>query len=116
MRPPNAQEDPRQMQLTISERVPLVIVAFLVALALLVLGAAAAPGAGAQTYKDVGKHYWAYSSIKWVTNRGPAGNKLLDDFGSKFKPDQPLTREQLARTLVIALGIFSPETSILCAI
>jgi NlpC/P60 family/S-layer homology domain len=105
MRPPNAQEDPRQMQLTISERVPLVIVAFLVALALLVLGAAAAPGAGAQTYRDVGKHYWAYSSIKWVTNRGPAGNKLLDDFGSKFKPDQPLTREQLARTLVIALGL-----------
>ena len=94
------------MQLTVSERVPLVIVAFLVALALLVLGAAAAPGAGAQTYKDVGKHYWAYSSIKWVTDQGPAGDKLLDDFsGGVFKPEQPLTREQLARTLVIALGM-----------
>lgn len=106
MRPTNGKEDPSQMQLTVSERVPLVVVAFLVALALLVLGAAAAPGAGAQTFKDVSKHYWAYSAINWVTNQGPAGDKLLDDFsGGVFEPKQPLTREQLARTLVIALGM-----------
>ena len=48
MRPTTDIKDPSQMQLTVSERVPLVIVAFLVALALPVLGAAAAPGAGAQ--------------------------------------------------------------------
>ena len=52
------------------------------------------------------QHYWAYSAINWVTNQGPASDKLLDDFsGGVFEPKQPLTREQLARTLVIALGM-----------
>jgi hypothetical protein len=64
-----------------------------------------APVAQARTYPDVPKSSWAYAAINWVTNQGPAGAKLLDDYaGTKFAPTQPLTREQLAAALVTALG------------
>ena len=63
------------------------------------------PAAQAQTYPDVAKGYWAYAAINWVTNQGPAGARLLDDYsGAKFAPTQSLTREQLAAALVTAMG------------
>lgn len=61
--------------------------------------------AQARTFPDVARSYWAYGAIDWVTNQGPAGGKLLDDYaGKEFAPTQPLTREQLAAALVTALG------------
>jgi hypothetical protein len=83
-------------------RIRSVLVAFV---ATAVLAAVAAPAAGAQTYHDVPKSQWAYAAISWVTDQGAAGGKLLDDFaGSVFKPDQAITRGQLAHALVIASG------------
>ena len=65
-----------------------------------------APAACAKTYTDVPKGYWARAEIAWVTNRGPAGAKALDDFtGHLFKPRQAVTREQLARALVVVGGL-----------
>ena len=69
------------------------------------LAALAAPVARAQTYPDVPKAMWARAAIDWVTDQGPAGNKLLDDYdGVAFKPDRAITRAQLARALLIASG------------
>jgi cell wall-associated NlpC family hydrolase len=74
-------------------------------LATAVLTAVAAPAAVAQTYPDVPKTQWAYAAIAWATDQGGAGGKLLDDYaGSVFKPDQAITRGQLAHALVIASG------------
>jgi cell wall-associated NlpC family hydrolase len=75
------------------------------------LGAAAsaltlAPAACAKSYTDVPNGYWARAEIAWVTNRGPAGAKALDGFtGHLFKPRQAVTREQLARALVVVGGL-----------
>ena len=61
--------------------------------------------AQARSFPDVAKSYWDYGAINWVTNQGPAGAKLLDDYaGAAFKPNRPLTREQLAAALVTASG------------
>jgi cell wall-associated NlpC family hydrolase len=69
------------------------------------LAALCAPAAQAQTYRDVPKGFWDRAAINWVTNQGPAGAKLLDDYaGAAFKPNQPITREQLAAALVTAMG------------
>jgi len=69
------------------------------------LAALAAPVARAQTYPDVPKGMWARVAIDWVTDQGPAGSRLLDDYdGVAFKPDRAITRAQLARALVIASG------------
>jgi cell wall-associated NlpC family hydrolase len=78
--------------------------ALCVALALCALAAVAvaAPLAAARTYGDVPAGHWARNAIGWVTSQGPAGNKVLDDFGSTFKPERAITRAQLARALVIA--------------
>ena len=63
------------------------------------------PAAQAQTYPDVAKSYWAYGAIDWVTDQGPTGAKLLDDYaGRKFAPKALLTRQQLAAALVTASG------------
>ena len=76
-----------------------------IVLAMVALAALCAPAAQAQTYRDVPKSYWDYGAINWVTNQGPTGAKLLDDYaGAAFKPNQPLTREQLASALVTAMG------------
>lgn len=66
--------------------------------------AAGAPAAAAQSYTDVPSGHWAASAIGWVTNQGPAGHKVLDDYGSVFRPEKAITRAQLARALVIASG------------
>jgi hypothetical protein len=66
---------------------------------------ALAPAALAKTYTDVPKAFWARAQITWVTNQGPSGNAVLDDYkGGLFKPNQAVTRAQLARALVIASG------------
>ena len=79
---------------------------FLVVATLCVLAAAAvaAPLAAARTYTDVPAGHWARGAIDWVTDQGPAGDKVLDDFGGIFKPERAITRAQLARALVIASG------------
>ena len=61
--------------------------------------------AQARSFPDVAKSYWDYGAINWVTNQGPAGAKLLNDYaGAAFKPNRPITREQLAAALVTASG------------
>jgi hypothetical protein len=69
------------------------------------LAALAAPVVRAQTYPDVPSGKWARAAIDWVTDQGPAGNKVLDDYdGVAFKPDRAITRAQLARALVVIGG------------
>lgn len=74
------------------------------ALSAAALLAVAVPAAHAQTYSDVRSGHWARPQIDWVTDFGPLGNKLLDDYASSFKPEQAITRAQLARALVVASG------------
>jgi len=78
----------------------------IVALALCAVASAAlaAPRARAQTYTDVPKTHWAHTAIEAVTERGPIGHKVLDDYGDLFKPEEAITRELLARSLVLASG------------
>jgi hypothetical protein len=71
----------------------------------LALAACVTSTAQAQTYRDVPKSYWDHGVINWVTNRGPAGARLLDDYtGKAFEPSQPITRQQLAAAVVTASG------------
>ncbi len=58
----------------------------------------------AKSYSDVPKTHWAYSYITSVTNRTVAGLALLDDYGTAFKPERAITRELLARSIVLASG------------
>ena len=58
----------------------------------------------AKSYTDVPKSHWAYSYISSVTSRAAAGHALLDDFGTAFKPERAITRELLARSVVLASG------------
>ena len=58
----------------------------------------------AKSYTDVPKSHWAYSYISSVTQRAAAGHALLDDYGTAFKPERAITRELLARSIVLASG------------
>ena len=58
----------------------------------------------AKSYSDVAKSHWAYSHISSVTDRTVDGHRLLDDFGTAFKPERAITREHLARSIVLASG------------
>ena len=58
----------------------------------------------AKSYGDVPKSHWAYSQISSVTNRSADGRRLLDDFGTVFRPERAITRGQLARSIVLASG------------
>jgi len=60
--------------------------------------------AAAKTFKDVPRTNWAYNSISSVTSRAVDGHRLLDDYGKSFKPETPITRELLARSIVLASG------------
>ncbi|HEY5388451.1 MAG TPA: NlpC/P60 family protein [Thermoleophilia bacterium] len=82
----------------------LVIIAL--ALCAVASAAVAAPRARAQSYTDVPSSHWAHKAIEAVTERGPVGHKVLDDYGALFRPEQALTRELLARSLVLASGHF----------
>lgn len=73
---------------------------------LLLLSAAGASTPAVKQYGDVPASYWAHDAIEAVTQIGPEGNKVLDDYGDQFRPDEPITRELLARALVIASGNF----------
>jgi cell wall-associated NlpC family hydrolase len=80
----------------------LVIIAL--ALCAVAVAAVVAPRARAESYSDVPRAHWAYASISSVTERSASGHRLLDDYGSVFRPEQAITRAQLARTLVLASG------------
>jgi cell wall-associated NlpC family hydrolase len=85
----------------------LVIIAF--ALCALACAAAAAPRAPAQSYTDVPKSHWAHAAIEAVTDRAADGHRLLDDYGASFKPETAITRELLARSLVLASGHYGEK-------
>lgn len=82
-------------------------------LAVLAVAAAAllAPAGPAQakSYTDVPKSHWAYAAISSVTNRAVDGHRLMDDFGTRFRPEQPITRELLARSVVLASGHYGEK-------
>ncbi len=80
----------------------LIVIAF--AVAVFGLAAAAAPRASAKRYTDVSRKHWAYAHIDSVTDRIVSGRRLLDDYGTAFKPERAITRLQLARVLVLASG------------
>jgi cell wall-associated NlpC family hydrolase len=82
-----------------------ILLRILIALALpaVTLLAVAGP-VTAKAYDDVPKTNWAYSYISSVTDRVVAGHRLLDDYDTAFKPDLPITRELLARSIVLASG------------
>ena len=82
-----------------------------VALCAVAFVAAASPSARARDYTDVPKSHWAHASISAVTERAAAGHRLLDDYGSAFKPEQAITRAQLARTLVLASGHYGEKVA-----
>lgn len=63
------------------------------------LSADAAPAA-AKKYSDVRSGQWAKKYISWVTNRRMGGYRLMDDYGTRFRPMKALTRAEAARLLV----------------
>ena len=65
---------------------------------------AVAGPAAAKAYDDVPSSNWAYQYISSVTDRSAAGHRLLDDYGADFKPEKAITRELLARSIVLASG------------
>jgi hypothetical protein len=85
----------------------LVIIAL--ALCALASAAVAAQSARAQTYTDVPKSHWARGVIEAVTERAADGHRLLDDYGTSFKPERAITRELLARSLVLASGHYGEK-------
>lgn len=82
----------------------------LTALSAATLLALAAPGL-AKSYSDVPESHWAYSCISSVTNRAAAGHRLLDDFGARFRPERAITRELLARSIVLASGHYGTKVT-----
>jgi cell wall-associated NlpC family hydrolase len=81
-------------------RLHILIVTALTAATTIVLAAPAL----AKSYTDVPKNHWAYSSISSVTNRTVDGHRLLDDYAELFRPERAITRELLARSIVLASG------------
>ncbi len=63
----------------------------------------------AKSYGDVPKGHWAYTAISSVTNRTVDGHRLLDDYKSLFRPERPITRELLARSIVLASGHYGEK-------
>lgn len=82
---------------------PILRILTLLALSAATLLALAAP-APAKAYEDVPKSHWAYAAISSVTNRTASGHRLLDDYGTLFRPERAITRELLARSIVLASG------------
>ncbi len=59
------------------------------------------PGEGSLYFKDVPSSHWAYNAIMWM-----ARNEILNGVGgNRFEPDKPVTREQFAKIMVLALQI-----------
>jgi cell wall-associated NlpC family hydrolase len=82
-------------------------------LALMAVGLAAslalAAPALAKSYSDVKKSHWAYGSISAVTDRTVKGYRLLDDYQTRFRPERAITRELLARSVVLASGHYGRQ-------
>ncbi|MDI7744308.1 S-layer homology domain-containing protein, partial [Lysinibacillus fusiformis] len=51
-------------------------------------------------FKDISKNSWAYGSIAALANQG-----IIVGYGSQFKPNDPLTRAQLAKILTLAFKL-----------
>ena len=82
----------------------------LTALALTAFLAFATP-APSKSYTDVKKSHWAYESISSVTDRTAQGYRLLDDYKTLFRPERAITRELLARSVVLASATTAGGTS-----
>ncbi len=63
----------------------------------------------AKSYSDVPKSHWAYSYISSVTNRAAAGHACLTTSAPSFKPERAITRELLARSIVLASGHYGTK-------
>lgn len=63
----------------------------------------------AKSYGDVPRTHWAYAQISSVTNRTVHGHRLLDDYGTLFRPERAITRELLARSIVLASGHYGEK-------
>jgi hypothetical protein len=85
-------------------RAPHILLGILMTLALPVAALTVAGPAAARSYRDVPKSHWAYSEIMSVTGRVVDSHRLLDDYGTAFKPEKAITRELLARSVVLASG------------
>jgi len=72
------------------------------AAAAVVLLLVATPAAEGKSYTDVPQGHWAKKYISWVTDQRVAGKRLLDDYGSRFRPKRAITRAELCRVLVLA--------------
>jgi hypothetical protein len=66
----------------------------------------------AKSYSDVPRTHWAYSYISSVTNRTVDGHRLLDDYGTLFRPERAITRELLARSVVLASGHYGQNITL----
>jgi cell wall-associated NlpC family hydrolase len=106
MQAPNALKQPVDTPIAVrdmSSRRTLFHILSLTALTAATMVVLAAP-ALAKSYTDVPKTHWAYSSISSVTNRTVDGHRLLDDYAGLFRPERAITRELLARSVVLASG------------
>ena len=68
-----------------------------------------AAGGGTASFRDVPANAWYAESVAWA-----AENKLVEGDGVDFRPDDPITREQLCTILARYLdyaGLTLPETS-----
>lgn len=66
-----------------------------------------APVSAAQGFSDVQENYWAYEAIKYLSEKG-----IISGVGSGlFKPEDFVTREQLAKMVCLAKGLkeFKPS-------
>lgn len=73
----------------------------------LAIALASLTGAGpcvAKQYSDVNDGHWAKKYIAWVTSRRIGTYRLLDEYGSRFRPNRALTRAQAARLFVTLAG------------
>ena len=82
---------------------------FATLLVMVACAVAVAPRAEAKSYTDVPRSHWAHAYIDSVTDRSVSGHRLLDDYGTVFKPERSITRELLARSLVLASGRYGEQ-------
>lgn len=58
------------------------------------------PGSAAAAFDDVPEGHWAHRAIRYVA----AKRTWMRDFGSSFRPDEPIRRRHLARALIRAFA------------
>jgi hypothetical protein len=61
--------------------------------------------AAERVYDDVPANHWAFAEIAFVTGQG-----LMGGYGNgTFRPDAPITREELVKVLALLLRLNSPD-------